>query len=82
MTSNAAPYIEAHLHQCERAIKMGVPLDGYFLWSLLDNFEWGKGYSRRFGITYVDFETQRRTLKRSGEWYREFVRANAPVGVG
>jgi beta-glucosidase len=48
---------------------------GYFVWSLLDNFEWAEGYSKRFGIVHVDYETQRRTLKRSAEWYRSLMRA-------
>jgi beta-glucosidase len=52
-----------------------VPLKGYFAWSLLDNFEWGEGYERRFGLTYVDYPTQRRTLKASGQWYRAFLQA-------
>ncbi|PZS01507.1 MAG: beta-glucosidase [Candidatus Chloroheliales bacterium] len=74
-------YLEAHLAACSAAIAQGVPLTGYFLWSLLDNFEWGNGYSKRFGITYVDFVTQKRTLKQSGKWYREFVQANSPLRV-
>ncbi|MET0535579.1 MAG: family 1 glycosylhydrolase, partial [Steroidobacter sp.] len=50
---------------------------GYFVWSLLDNFEWAEGYRKRFGIVHVDYETQRRTLKRSAEWYRSLMRATA-----
>jgi beta-glucosidase len=57
------------------AIARGVPLKGYFAWSLLDNFEWAEGYLRRFGLTYVDYATQQRTLKASGRWYRDFLRA-------
>ncbi|MGH2490203.1 MAG: family 1 glycosylhydrolase, partial [Candidatus Limnocylindria bacterium] len=52
-----------------------VPLEGYFVWSLMDNFEWNNGYSKRFGIVYVDYETQRRTDKESARWYREFLAA-------
>ena len=74
-------YLEGHLIACAEASAQGAPLAGYYLWSLLDNFEWDEGYSRRFGITYVDYVTQKRTLKESGKWYREFVRANLPVGV-
>jgi len=55
----------------------GADVRGYFLWSLLDNFEWSYGYSRRFGIVYVDFPTQRRLLKDSAHWYRDVARANA-----
>jgi beta-glucosidase len=65
-----------HLH---RAAAEGYPIKGYFLWSLLDNFEWADGYSKRFGIHYVDFKTQKRTPKLSAEWYREVVAWNAVV---
>lgn len=57
------------------ALEAGVPLEGYYAWSLLDNFEWDKGYAQRFGIVRVDFASQRRTLKASGEWYRSLVAA-------
>lgn len=66
-------YFEAHLEQCARLIDDGVPLRGYFAWSLLDNFEWAEGYSKRFGLYFVDFETQLRTLKYSGMWLRDFI---------
>lgn len=65
-------YLEAHFAQAARAIAAGVPLKGYFLWSLLDNFEWAFGYERRFGIIYVDFETQQRILKDSAKWFKLF----------
>jgi beta-glucosidase len=51
----------------------GVDVRGYFLWSLLDNFEWNSGYSKRFGIVHVDYATQRRTPKASANWYRDFI---------
>ena len=57
----------------ERAIEHGAPVAGYFVWSLMDNFEWAEGYSRRFGLIYVDFETQRRVVKDSGRWYAGFI---------
>ena len=63
-----------HLH---RATSEGYPVKGYFLWSLLDNFEWGDGYSKRFGIHYVDFATQKRIPKLSAEWYKETIAHNA-----
>ena len=66
-------YIRTHLEQAHRALQEGIPLRGYFYWSLMDNFEWAFGYSKRFGLLYVDFETQRRTMKASGRWYAEFI---------
>ena len=68
-------YLEEHLTAAREAIARGVELRGYFVWSLLDNFEWAAGYSKRFGIVHVDFETQARTVKASGEWYRVFIAA-------
>jgi beta-glucosidase len=68
-------YLEGHLAAVEQALAAGVDVRGYFVWSLLDNFEWEHGYSRRFGIVFVDFETQRRIPKRSALWYRDRVAA-------
>ncbi|MEU8350066.1 family 1 glycosylhydrolase, partial [Streptomyces sp. NPDC048845] len=62
-------YIDAHLRATHEAIARGVDVRGYFLWSLLDNFEWAEGYAKRFGIVHVDFENQQRTLKDSARWY-------------
>lgn len=62
-------YYESHLAQVRAAQQRGVPVDGYFCWSLLDNFEWAAGYEPRFGLVYVDYETQRRTIKDSGYWF-------------
>ncbi len=62
-------YLEAHFAQAARAIADGAPLQGYFVWSLMDNFEWAEGYDRRFGLVYVDYDTQERTVKDSGRWY-------------
>lgn len=70
-------YLERHLAACHAAIGEGAPLKGYFVWSLLDNFEWAWGYSRRFGIVYVDYATQRRILKDSAHYYRRVIAANA-----
>ena len=69
-------YIHEHILQAHRAIEEGVPLRGYFAWSLMDNFEWGYGYSRRFGLIYVDYPTQARIIKESGLWYAGVTREN------
>lgn len=66
-------YLERHLEACRQAINHGAKLKGYFAWSLMDNFEWAEGYEKRFGLTYVNFETQERRLKQSGEWFRNFL---------
>jgi beta-glucosidase len=68
-------YLASHLEAVARAVEEGVPVAGYFVWSLLDNFEWHHGYSQRFGLVYVDFETLERVPKASYEWYREFIAA-------
>ena len=69
-------YLERHLLEAASAIDTGVPLRGYFAWTLLDNFEWGFGYSRRFGLVHVDHSTQRRTPKASARWYRDVIARN------
>ncbi|MEW2633653.1 GH1 family beta-glucosidase [Streptomyces sp. NPDC048389] len=66
-------YLHAHLSAVHRAIGEGADVRGYFLWSLLDNFEWAYGYSKRFGIVHVDFATQRRTFKDSAHWYADVI---------
>jgi beta-glucosidase len=71
--SRRVSYLEGHLDAVVAAIAEGVPVRGYFLWSLLDNFEWAFGYSRRFGIVYVDFDTLERVPKDSFTWYRDFI---------
>ncbi|MBN1286542.1 MAG: beta-glucosidase [Anaerolineae bacterium] len=70
-------FLEAHFAQAARALKAGVPLKGYFVWTLMDNFEWAAGYTLRYGITWVDFETQRRIPKDSALWYRDFIRKHS-----
>ncbi|GAA4844080.1 GH1 family beta-glucosidase [Kitasatospora terrestris] len=67
-------YLRGHLGAVRRAIEEGAPVKGYFLWSLLDNFEWAYGYSKRFGIVHVDFASQRRTPKDSARWYAQVMR--------
>jgi len=69
-------YLRTHLEQVQRAIQAGVPLKGYFHWTLMDNFEWAHGYRTRFGLVYVDFDTLKRTVKLSGEWYRQVISSN------
>ncbi len=72
-------FLRNYLTQLHRAVSENYPVRGYFLWSLLDNFEWADGYQKRFGIHYVDFETQQRIPKLSAEWYREVIARNAVV---
>ncbi|GIW34874.1 GH1 family beta-glucosidase [Meiothermus sp.] len=66
-------YIQDHLAQVLRARREGVPVEGYFYWSLMDNFEWAEGYKPRFGLVYIDYPTQKRILKDSGRWFKEFL---------
>ncbi|MBF0815940.1 beta-glucosidase [Microbacterium paludicola] len=66
-------YLAQHVGACLEAVEKGLPLAGYFVWSLIDNFEWAWGYSRRFGIVHVDFESQKRTPKRSARWLKDFL---------
>ena len=67
-------YLAEHVQAVAQTIEAGAPLRGYFVWSLLDNFEWAHGYSKRFGLIYVDYPTQRRLPKDSARWYRSFLR--------
>ncbi|UZQ83342.1 GH1 family beta-glucosidase [Thermoanaerobacter sp. RKWS2] len=70
-------YIKEHLKAAAKFIGEGGNLKGYFVWSLMDNFEWAHGYSKRFGIVYVDYETQKRILKDSALWYKEVIQKNS-----
>lgn len=72
-------YLRNHLVNAHRATAEGWPLRGYFLWSLMDNFEWADGYTKRFGIYYVDFKTQKRTPKLTAQYYREVIARNSAV---
>ena len=65
--------IQNHIQATLNARKNGVPVNGYFAWSVMDNFEWAEGYSKRFGIVYVDYQTQQRTIKASGLAYRNLI---------
>jgi beta-glucosidase len=69
-------YLRNHLTQVRRAMDEGVPVKGYFHWSLMDNFEWSLGYAPRFGLVYVDYKTLKRTIKDSGRWFAEVIRTN------
>ncbi|MFT3892808.1 MAG: GH1 family beta-glucosidase [Anaerolineales bacterium] len=69
-------YLRTHFAAAHRALQAGVPLAGYFVWSLMDNFEWSHGYSQRFGIVYVDYQTQKRYLKDSAKWYKGVIKKN------
>ena len=70
-------YLRAHLTELSEAIKLGAPVKAYFAWSLLDNYEWAEGYSQRFGIIHVDYQTQKRTIKASGYEYKKIVATNS-----
>ncbi|MBM0743211.1 beta-glucosidase [Phormidium sp. CLA17] len=76
LDSDRILYLRQYLQSAHRAVAEGYPLQGYFLWSLMDNFEWAWGYDRRFGILYNDFSTQQRTPKASFYWYAECIRQN------
>jgi len=69
-------YLRTHFAAANRAIQAGIPLAGYFVWSLMDNYEWSFGFSQRFGIVWVDYETQNRILKDSAKWYKGVIKKN------
>jgi len=69
-------FVSRYLRSLKRALDEGIPVLGYFHWSLLDNFEWAEGYMQRFGLVHVDFQTQQRTLKDSARWYAEVIQSN------
>lgn len=77
--TNRICYIERHLDAVYRAAQAGVPVCGYMVWTLMDNFEWAEGFQQRFGIVWTDFETRERILKESARWYREVIRRNGLV---
>jgi beta-glucosidase len=74
--ANRVEYLRSHFEAAQRAIGDGVDLRGYFVWSLLDNFEWAYGFSKRFGLIHVDYETLERTPKDSARFYAQVTRAN------
>jgi beta-glucosidase len=71
--SGRIAYLQGYTDAMQAAIAMGADVRGYFVWSLLDNFEWASGCSQRFGLIYVDFKTQRRILKASARWYADLI---------
>ncbi|HET6293259.1 MAG TPA: GH1 family beta-glucosidase [Kribbella sp.] len=68
-------YLEQHIEVCRQVTAEGLPLKGYFIWTLMDNFEWAYGFTRRFGLIHVDYPTQQRTLKQSAHWLKNFLTA-------
>jgi beta-glucosidase len=72
-------YTRSYLHNAHRAVSEGYPLVGYIHWSLMDNFEWTWGYTRRFGMTHIDYDTLSRTPKESFRWYQKVIRENRIV---
>ncbi len=76
---NRIDFMHRYLKAMERAIDDGVPVKGYFAWSYFDNFEWHNGYTERFGLTYVDYQTQQRVLKDSAYWYKQVIESNGAV---
>jgi beta-glucosidase len=70
-------YLQSHIDAVRDARERGVNVTGYFVWSLLDNFEWARGYSKHFGIVHVDRSTMERTVKASGRWYRDFLKEDS-----
>ena len=72
-------YLHGHIDAVGEAIDAGANVRGYFLWSLLDNFEWSFGYSKRFGIVHIDYDTQVRTLKDSARWYSAVVKSGGAL---
>ncbi|MDR3173043.1 MAG: family 1 glycosylhydrolase, partial [Treponema sp.] len=74
--SNRIDYINRYLIQVHKAIQDGVPVQGYYVWCFCDNFEWAWGLNRRFGIVYVDYDTQKRIPKESAFWYSRVIANN------
>jgi beta-glucosidase len=74
-------FLKDHIEQVLLAQKEGVKVTGYFVWTLLDNFEWAEGFHPRFGLVYVDFKTQQRIIKSSGKWYSKFIANTIPAAL-
>ena len=78
---NRTFFLQEYTAQVLRAKREGVKVNGYFVWTLMDNFEWAEGFYPRFGLVYVDFKTQQRVIKNSGKWYSEFLKSTAAGGA-
>ncbi|MDO9374409.1 MAG: GH1 family beta-glucosidase [Ferruginibacter sp.] len=74
-------YLQQHISQVLRARREGIPVNGYFVWSFTDNFEWAEGYRPRFGLVHVDFKTQKRIIKDSGFWYGQFIKSSCALTI-
>ncbi|MBN1515655.1 beta-glucosidase [Candidatus Sumerlaeota bacterium] len=72
-------FLTRYMRECHRAMTEGVRVDGYFVWSIMDNFEWAEGYRKRFGLIHIDYATGQRTLKDSAYWYKEVIRSNGDI---
>lgn len=72
-------YIHRYLLSLRRAMEEGIPVEGYLYWSIMDNFEWLKGYDLRFGLVYIDYPTQKRILKDSAFYYRDVIASNGEI---
>lgn len=77
--TNRIDFMYRYIREMKKAVEDGVEIKAYFAWSLMDNFEWAKGYFERFGMVYVDYETQKRTIKDSGYWYKELIKSNGEI---
>ena len=76
---NRIAFLDQYLHYYRKASDEDIPVAGYFVWSLMDNFEWAFGYTERFGIVYVDYTSQERTIKESGKWYKKVIGSNGEI---
>ena len=74
-------YLRTHIAAVADARDQGVPMRGYMVWSLMDNFEWASGYEKRFGIVHVDYQSLKRTLKDSAHWYQQFLQSQRRHGA-
>ena len=72
-------FLHRYLYQLKRAVEEGISVEGYFHWTLTDNFEWTSGYNNRFGLVYTDFKNQNRIIKDSGKWYRQVIETNGEI---